>query len=574
MRVSVTVSIAALLGAWAPGILPSNGMAATAPDDSVLAVFEGGTVYPSEFARSWGILDPPSRPPGTPVQSRIEWLGRIVDRKLLAKEALSRPFTMTHEETLSYLRARDAYLQNELFQHILAEAPPAAPQDLDLFRRQNRELAEIRFIMFPDFASARSWRLRLNAGTPIAALDQAIAKGGSTAPKADSTRFVAAETIPDTLARIIWRMRPGQLSEILDLADHPTAIHVLRFEHRISPVNTDDPAAVAEAFNAKRITYVRESYREQLKRELVVRYEDDAMELLLARHRALPRRSGVDSLSGLPTMRATLPVPRVDPADTSRVLAILQGRPLSIGTYLAFWTRQSALARPEVLDRPALEAAVDRVLFGPELVRRAQRMGLANDSSVVASLGQIREGIALDHYYSEVIQSRIPMDESRIRAYYDKSRERYDDRPTVDAHILMVNRKSEADSLLARMRAGEKFEDLARLYSMHGESAVNGGNMGQVVRGTNPNAGLEDAMFATPVGQIGGPEQTPDGFVLWRIDRASPALKRTYELARDWVVRDYRTAESERILKEQLVELRRQANVRVFDERVTATLGN
>ncbi len=548
--------------------------ARSAPDDSVLAIFDGGSVYPSEFVRAWSGALPIERPSGDPIPARLEYLLRIVDRKLLAREAMSRPFTMVPAETLEYLRAWDLLMQNALLRHLLAEEPPPDPQDLELFRRQNREFAEIRFITFPDFATAQAWRLRLTSGTPMSALDRALAVGGPNAPTADSARFVAAEGIPDTLARIIWRMRPGQVSETLNTGGHPTVIHVSKFMRRISPVELDDPVEVERTFQSKRLSQLRERYRLQVKSELVVRYEDPAMEFLLAKHRELPERSTYDSLSGTPVFRAMLPLPQIDPADTSQVLAFLQGRPLTIGGYMDFWSRQSSLSRPEVRDRAALEAAVDRPLLAPEFVRRARRLGLARDSVVVAELAQLRENFALDHYYREVIQPAIPMDDASIRRYYDQNRVRYDDRASIEAHILMVERESQADSLLARVRAGEKFEDLARTYSMHGETGAAGGQTGEVLRGSNPNVGLEDAMFATAVGQLGGPELTPSGWVIWRIDRSYPGLKRTYELAKDWAARDYQIVEGERILNERLAELRAQAHAHVFEDRMTARLGD
>ncbi|MGH7724648.1 MAG: peptidylprolyl isomerase [Candidatus Eiseniibacteriota bacterium] len=545
-----------------------------APDDSVLAIFDGGSVYPSEFARAWGGTLPVQRPEGDPIPARLEFLTRIVDRKLLAREALARPFTMTAAETLDYLRTVDLQLQNALLRHLEAQEPPPAPQDLDLIRRQNGELAEIRFVTFPDSASARAWRVRLASGTPIAALDRAIAAGGPKAPTADSMRFVAAEAIPDTLARIIWRMRPGQLSEVYSFAGHSTAIQVRRFQVRIAPIDVDDTVELERVFRSKRLAELRERYRAQVKSEIVVRYEEPAMELLLARHLEIPPRTSTDSLSGIPTFRATIPLPRFDPADTSRVLAFLQGRPMTIGGYLDFWGYQPGLSRPEVRNRAALEAAVDRPLLAPELVRRARKMGLERDSVVVATLARRRESFALDHYYRDEIQAKVPMDEARIRAFYEKDRERYDDKPTIEAHILMVDRKPLADSLLARIRAGEKFEDLAREYSMHGETGAEGGRAGTIVRGTNPNAGLEDAMFATASGQLGGPERTPEGWVIWRIDRSYPGIKRTFDLARDWAVRDYRIVEGERILNENLARLRDGAHVQVFADRITPYLGD
>ena len=51
--------------------------------------------------------------------------------------------------------------------------------------------------------------------------------------------------------------------------------------------------------------------------------------------------------------------------------------------------------------------------------------------------------------------------------------------------------------------AGLKNDDV--IVSIDGNTGQNGGQTA-VARGKNPNVGLEDAMFATPVGALGGPE--------------------------------------------------------------------
>ena len=108
---------------------------------------------------------------------------------------------------------------------------------------------------------------------------------------------------------------------------------------------------------------------------------------------------------------------------------------------------------------------------------------------------------------------------------------------------------------------------------MDGSTAAEGGKVGVQYRGTQENAGLEDAMFATPIGGLGGPERTPQGWVIWRIDASTPALKRSYEAAKTMIERDYRTLESDRILRERLDALRSAAHVRIFEDRVTLDLG-
>jgi hypothetical protein len=550
--------------------------AATAPDDSVLATFDGGSVYPAEFARTWGRLLPNERPTGDPVDAREQVVRQIVDRKLLAREARKHPFERTHEEEEYARRLKESYLQTALLEHLLDQQPPPRPEDLQTFIRQNKELAQIRFIQFADMASARAWRQRLLTGTPISALDAAIRQGGDKAPKADSARYVAAESIPDTLALVIWSMRPGEVSDIHVFGGVPVAIHVLSFSPRPSPITLSDEAAVHDAFQAKRLERVRQRYRFDVVKDIGRRFDGPNMAFLLDRHlKTVPPRNSVDSLTGMPTIRPLLPLPQVDTADRSRILARTNRDSLSIADYLDYWTRVAAQSRPDVRDMDVLEAAVDRVVLEPELVRRALALGLDRDSTLLAEMARQDELFALEHFYSDQVVGQVVLDPKKMRAYFDSQPGHYDDLEAIDVHMILVDRRSLADSIATRLRIGASFEALARQYSMHAESAEQGGNLGRVVRGQNAagNVGLEDAMFQTPVGQIGGPESTPSGFVVWRVDARHPAVKRSYEDAATMVERDWRIVESERMLNQLLDRLRREAHVQVYRDHIAPDLG-
>jgi len=271
--------------------------------------------------------------------------------------------------------------------------------------------------------------------------------------------------------------------------------------------------------------------------------------------------------------RPALPVPTVSPADTGRVIARTKNATYTIGDYLRFWTQVTPVTRPEVRERLQLEGAVDRIALLPEILRRARERGLDKDPQILAEVAQKRESYALDHYYQEEIEGKVKVTEDGLRKLWSADPAHYNDRASVDLHLILVDHQSLADSLMTRLKAGATFSELAREYSNDVASGQKGGEVGRIFRGTQENAGLEDAMFNTPVGQLGGPEKTPQGWVIWRVDAAAPAVNRTFEQARDMVDRDYRILEAEKLLTAKLAKLRAKAQVKVYAERMTADLG-
>ena len=565
---SMLLALALFQGAASPAAAASPAGA-----DTMLAIYEGGGVTRTEFSQIWMNLVPSEYPPGNPVESRQAYLGSIVDRKLLEREATRRPLVLTPDEQAEVERQRDLLIQNGLFNEMTKDLPPPTPEEIDLLGRQLTTLAEVRLVSFSSPERAAAWRSRLITGTPTSALDQAIRREGAQLADADSFRFVGADQIPDTLAQAIWSLRPGQVSTIHQVLGKATLIQLRQFGPRPGAVSTSNRDLEGE-FVRRRASKIRAQLRDRMIANTARTFEDDGMAVLLKAHLLVPRRNDVDTTTGVPIVNAVLPLPKVAPADTGRVVARAGGRAFTIGSYLAFWGRVPPLERPEVRDRQTLEGTVDRIALAPEISRLGREHGLDKDPQITGRIARLEQGIALDHYYRDEIQSKVKVDGAGPRKLFESTPGHYDDRPSITSRIIVVDRRSLADSLAARLKEGASFSDLARTYSMDGESATKGGDVGITYRGSQTNVGLEDAMYATAVGQFGGPERTPQGWVLWRIEAKTPGLKRSFEQAREMVERDYRILEAERLLGEKLTKLRKQAKVELYPERVTADLGS
>lgn len=88
--------------------------------------------------------------------------------------------------------------------------------------------------------------------------------------------------------------------------------------------------------------------------------------------------------------------------------------------------------------------------------------------------------------------------------------------------------RSQMEGILARVRAGESFEELARTYSQDG-SAASGGSLGDFTRGDMVRP-FEEAAFALEEGEVSDVVETPFGLHIIRVDdRSQP----TYEEAGD-----------------------------------------
>ena len=118
----------------------------------------------------------------------------------------------------------------------------------------------------------------------------------------------------------------------------------------------------------------------------------------------------------------------------------------------------------------------------------------------------------------------VEISEEELNEYYLESQSRYvQDEQRRARHILILLDDDEAAAetsaraLLARLNAGEPFEDLAKQYSMDGGTAAQGGDLGALTRSQLPGE-LGAEIFSMRTGEIGGPVRSDFGFHIVRLD--------------------------------------------------------
>jgi peptidyl-prolyl cis-trans isomerase SurA len=124
--------------------------------------------------------------------------------------------------------------------------------------------------------------------------------------------------------------------------------------------------------------------------------------------------------------------------------------------------------------------------------------------------------------------------EAEIDVAFEENRERLRQRPAAVTfrQVVIAPKPSEtskararakADSLLAEIRAGGDFEQIARRESMDPGSKELGGDIGWNRRGSGLVAEFERAIFALRPGRVSPIVETTFGYHIIRVDRVQPA---------------------------------------------------
>jgi peptidyl-prolyl cis-trans isomerase C len=182
-------------------------------------------------------------------------------------------------------------------------------------------------------------------------------------------------------------------------------------------------------------------------------------------------------------------------------------------------------------DTEQLRAMVREELVNREVVaQEAQRAGVSKQPEVQAQLDMARQEILVSAYLRDYARKN-PVSDADVQKEYDRARNQHGDKEYRARHIL-VETEEEAKKLLAELKKGGKFDDLAQKNSKDPGSAQRGGDLDWNVPSTY-DRGFADAMVKLEKGKYTeAPVRTRFGYHIILLDDVRPAKFITLQEAR------------------------------------------
>jgi peptidyl-prolyl cis-trans isomerase C len=192
------------------------------------------------------------------------------------------------------------------------------------------------------------------------------------------------------------------------------------------------------------------------------------------------------------------------------------------------------------------------------LAQLASKEGIGESDDYKRRLAAYQAKALRDSYLAQKIGPAITEDEIKA-AYADESKKLEQTERARARHILVATEK-EALDIKARLAKGEKFEDLAKQYSLDGSKDY-GGDLGYF---TAPEMVPEfsKAAFAMKAGEISDPVKTDFGWHIIRLEDLKKGAAQPFDQVKGAI----RNVLVRQKVQAQLAELRKTAKVEVLDD--------
>ena len=158
------------------------------------------------------------------------------------------------------------------------------------------------------------------------------------------------------------------------------------------------------------------------------------------------------------------------------------------------------------------------------MLELAHRLGQESSQALANAQRDNEQRVLVQALYARVASPMQRVSEAEARALYEARR--------VEAEVWLLYSSSleGAKAALARLERGEPFAGVAKNYNMPGLLSPDG-NMGFIAPGALPEP-LDSALRVQPVGAIGGPYRSREGWFLMQIAQRRPHEQGPYESLR------------------------------------------
>lgn len=160
-------------------------------------------------------------------------------------------------------------------------------------------------------------------------------------------------------------------------------------------------------------------------------------------------------------------------ATPAKSVATVNGKPIPQARFDTIMNSQAAQGQP---DTPKLREAIKERLIRIELLaQEAEKKGLAKKPEVASQIAMTRQDVLIGAYLQEYSKTH-PVTDDMLKAEYENLRKTLGEKEYKARHIL-VETEDEGKAIITKLKAGQKFEDLAKDSKDPG-SKERGGDLG------------------------------------------------------------------------------------------------
>ncbi|MGA9365182.1 MAG: peptidylprolyl isomerase [Bacteroidota bacterium] len=403
------------------------------------------------------------------------------------------------------------------------------------------------------YSAIKALQDSLRAGIDFGELAKHHSQDGGSASVGGDLGFFERRRAIQPFDEAAFSLRVGEVSGIVRT---PYGYHLIRVtdEKHLAPFE-EMKSALREQYQNSRYTYNYENYLQAYKKSVGFKFYEDTVDTLLSRSDTA--KTSADSLwdRDIPGQVREKPVFSfaTESVSLDSVIQVLRKDPEFSNTQL----------KPDGI-RKALERIAER-----SLMRYRTRDIELEYPDFKQTLKEYEEGVLLYKSEQRHVWDRISTNDSLLRDYYQKHRERYTTADSVNFGEIYISKDStRALRLIDSLKAGVDFGALASRHTERPDYRNTKGEWRFHPAGEND---ITQKAWAMEVGEVSGVIPYQAGYSIIKVIGKEKSRFKTFEEALPELAGHYHDETANRLEEEWLDALRKEYKVSVWKEKLSDT---
>lgn len=214
-------------------------------------------------------------------------------------------------------------------------------------------------------------------------------------------------------------------------------------------------------------------------------------------------------------------------APSGPVLAEVGGSTITVEAFTKELENLPPYLKPMTETAEGKKEMLETMIIRELILQEASKEGIENTPDVKAKLDELRKRLVVEAYLKKKVEEQAKVSDEELKKFYEENKDKFKTGDQVKASHILVKSEKEAKDVLAQLKAGGNFEELAKKLSTDG-AASKGGDLGWFSKGSMIPE-FEKVAFAMKENETSGVVKTKFGYHIIKLTGKRAAGERTFD---------------------------------------------
>ena len=249
---------------------------------------------------------------------------------------------------------------------------------------------------------------------------------------------------------------------------------------------------------------------------------------------------------------------------TGQVLAEVNGSVITTDDFKKEVDNLPPYLKPMTESVEGKKEMVETMVIRELILQQAKKDGIDTSKAVADKLEDLKKRIIVDAFLKKKVEEQANLSDADLQKFYDQNKEKFRTGAQIRASHILVKEEKKAQEILAQLKGGTPFDELAKKNSVDAAGAK-GGDLGWFAKGSMiPD--FEKVAFSLKEGETSGIVKTKYGFHIIKLTGKREAGILPFAEVKDQIKAAMAPEKQQEIFKKLKEDLKKSAKYTIKED--------